>query len=186
MVPVLSLCLPIFASAVFVFLASWLMHAMLTYHHDDFRKLPAEDEIQEALRRFNIPPGDYMLPRPASMKDMASAEFKAKRDKGPVLLATVLKSGSFNMGPALLQWFIYCVVVEVFAAYLAGRSHAVGTPYLAVFRTVGTVAFCGYALALWQDTIWHHRAASTTLKSTIDGLVYALLSAGVFGWLWPR
>jgi len=25
-----------------------------------------------------------------------------------------------------------------------------------------------------------------TIKEMIDGLVYALLTAGTFGWLWPR
>ncbi len=27
---------------------------------------------------------------------------------------------------------------------------------------------------------------STTIKATMDGLIYALLTAGTFGWLWPR
>jgi hypothetical protein len=26
----------------------------------------------------------------------------------------------------------------------------------------------------------------TTIKEVIDGLVYGLLTAGTFGWLWPR
>ena len=26
----------------------------------------------------------------------------------------------------------------------------------------------------------------TTIKNTFDGLVYGLLTGGVFGWLWPR
>ena len=43
-----------------------------------------------------------------------------------------------------------------------------------------------YALALWQNSIWYRRAWSTTIKSTFDGLVYALVTAGTFGWLWPR
>jgi hypothetical protein len=25
-----------------------------------------------------------------------------------------------------------------------------------------------------------------TIKEVIDGLIYALLTAGTFGWLWPR
>ena len=50
----------------------------------------------------------------------------------------------------------------------------------------GVTAFVGYALALWQMSIWYRRSWGTTLRSTIDGLIYALLTAGVFGWLWPR
>ena len=47
-------------------------------------------------------------------------------------------------------------------------------------------AFLGYSLALWQNTIWFKRALATTVKSTIDGLVYGLVTAGVFASLWPR
>jgi hypothetical protein len=39
---------------------------------------------------------------------------------------------------------------------------------------------------LLQGSIWAWRRWSTTLKGVFDGLVYALLTAGVFGWLWPR
>jgi len=55
-----------------------------------------------------------------------------------------------------------------------------------VFRLAGTVAFIGYALALWQMSIWYRRQWRTTIVSTIDGLIYAGLTAGTFGWLWPR
>ena len=56
---------------------------------------------------------------------------------------------------------------------------------MTVFRYAGTTAFLGYALALLHDSIWYHRKWSTTIKHIIDGLIYALLTAGVFGWLWP-
>jgi len=32
----------------------------------------------------------------------------------------------------------------------------------------------------------YKRNWGTTLKSVFDGLVYALFTAGAFGWLWPR
>jgi hypothetical protein len=54
-----------------------------------------------------------------------------------------------------------------------------------VFRFAGTVAFAGYSLALWPQTIWYRRAWTTSLVDG-DGLIYALLTAGAFGWLWPR
>jgi len=77
-------------------------------------------------------------------------------------------------------------VVSVFAAYAASIAFAAGTPYLKVFRLASTVAFAGYALAVLHDWIWHARSASYTLKTMFDGLVYALLTGGVFGWLWPH
>jgi hypothetical protein len=76
-------------------------------------------------------------------------------------------------------------VISVFAAYIAGRAVPAGGEYLEVFRFAGTTAFIGYTAALWQVSIWYKRRWSTTLKSTFDGLIFALLTAGVFGWLWP-
>ncbi|MGH9368276.1 MAG: hypothetical protein ACRD3M_11445, partial [Thermoanaerobaculia bacterium] len=78
------------------------------------------------------------------------------------------------------------LVVSVFAAYVAGRAVPAGPQYLTVFRYVGTTAFAAYSLALWQNSIWYSRSWNTTLKSNFDALVYALLTAGTFGWLWPK
>jgi len=77
------------------------------------------------------------------------------------------------------------MVVGVFAAYVAGRALPPGSDYLRVFRFVGVTAFVGYTLALWQMAIWYRRSVLTTFKATVDGLIYALLTAGTFGWLWP-
>ena len=101
-------------------------------------------------------------------------------------MAGIPEHGPVGMGKNLMIWFVYAVVVGVFAGYVAGRALPVGAPYLAAFRFAGTVAFVGYALALWQMSIWYRRAWTTTIKATIDGLIYALLTAVSFGWLWPR
>jgi hypothetical protein len=77
-------------------------------------------------------------------------------------------------------------VIGVFAAYVAGRALPAPAPYRAVFRFAGVTAFAGYTLALWQNTIWYKRDWMITLESTFDGLVYAALTAGTFGWLWPK
>ena len=58
--------------------------------------------------------------------------------------------------------------------------------YLEVFRVAGTTAFLGYAAAQVQDSIWKGQPWGVTLKHVLDGLIYALLTAGTFGWLWPR
>jgi hypothetical protein len=84
------------------------------------------------------------------------------------------------------MWFVYIVIVGVFAGYVAGRALPRGAEYLHVFRFAGVAAFLSYAVALWQMSIWYRRAWSTTIKSSIDGLIYACLTAGTFGWLWPK
>lgn len=179
------LWLPILLSAVFVFLVSSVIHMALPWHKGDYSKVPNEDKVMDALRPFAIPPGDYMMPRASSMKDMGSPEFTEKMKKGPVMIFTVVPNGPATMGKSLTLWFLYSVLVGFFAAYLTGRTLATGADYLEVFRYIGTTAFLGYSLALLQTSIWYRRAWSTTIKSMIDGLIYALVTAGVFGWLWP-
>jgi hypothetical protein len=181
-----ALLLPILVSAVFVFVASSLIHMASPWHKSDYPKLTNEDQVMNALRPLAIPPGDYFVPRPSSRDEMKSPAFLAKVNQGPVAVFTVMPSGQMSMGRNLALWFVYCVVVGVFAAYIAGRALAPGTVYLQVFRFAGATAFIGYSLALWQMSIWYRRAWSTTIKATVDGLIYACLTAGVFGWLWPR
>ncbi len=186
MTPLAALWLPILVSAVIVFVASSLLHMATPWHKGDYPALPEQDRIQEALRSFSSPPGDYMVPRAGGMEELRTPEFTEKMERGPVLVMTVMPSGPMNMTRSLGLWFVYAAVVSLFAAYIAGRALAPGTDYLEVFRFVGATAFIGYSVALWQMSIWYHRAWSLTLKATIDGLIYGLLTAGTFGWLWPR
>jgi hypothetical protein len=98
----------------------------------------------------------------------------------------VIPSGPPAMPKYLAMWFAFCVLVSFLVAYLTGRTLATGASYLAVFRVAGTTAFLAYAIGGIQDSIWRAQLWSTTIKHVVDGLVYALLTAGVFGWLWPR
>jgi quinol-cytochrome oxidoreductase complex cytochrome b subunit len=186
MTPLYALWLPILVSAVIVYVVSTIIHMALPWHKSDYLKLPNEDKVMDALRPLAIPPGDYVVPRPASMKDMKSPEYVEKRAKGPVMVLTVIPPGPVAMGKHLVMWFIYSLVVGFFAGYVAAHALPPGTAYPEVFRFVGATAFMGYALAIWQMSIWYGRKWSTTIKTTIDGLIYALLTAGTFGWLWPH
>jgi hypothetical protein len=181
-----SLWLPILVSAVLAFIASSVIHMFLPWHRGDYPKMPNEDRALDALRPLAIPPGDYMVPFCSGQEERKSAAFSEKMKRGPVMIVTVLRSEMPGMGKYLVQWFVFCAVVGFFAAYVASRALPTGSPYLRVFQLVGATAFMGYALALWPMSIWYGRSWVTTLKSTIDGLVYALLTAGAFGWLWPR
>jgi hypothetical protein len=185
MVTVLSLWLPILLSAVFVFVVSSIIHMVFRYHRNDFGKVPEEDQVMESLRNFKLPPGDYVLPYAGSTKVMRSPEYLEKSIQGPVAFMTVIKSGPPTMVAGLVLWFLYSVVVGIFTAYVAGRALGSGAAYSAVFRFAGSVAFIGYSLALLQNSIWYKRAWRSTLKSMFDGLIYALVTAGTFGWLWP-
>ena len=185
MVPLAELWLPIVLAAVFVFVASSVIHMATPIHKGDFAKLPGEEKILEAMRAQGIRPGAYMFPSAGSMKEACSPEMVAKRSVGPVGLLNVIPSGPIRMGKHLAQWFLFCLGVGLFVAYGAGHALARGTEYLPVFRLTGTAAFLGYGLTNVANSIWKGMPWTVTGKSLLDGIVYALVTAGTFGWLWP-
>jgi hypothetical protein len=186
MTGIVLLWMPILLSAVIVFIASSILHMVSPWHKGDYPRLPNEDAFRQAVGALDIPPGDYMVPRPQSREDLRSPEFMEKARQGPNVVMTVMPKGMMSMGRSLMMWFIYIVIVSIFAAYVVGRAVAPGAPYMHVFQLVSTVAFIGYSVALWQMSIWYRRSWNITIKATIDGLIYGLLTAGAFGWLWPR
>ena len=184
-VPLAALWLPIVLSAVIVFIASSIMHMVLPYHKSDYKQLPDEDKVRDALRPSNLKPGMYVFPY-CTHKDMKSPALQEKYKQGPVGFLTIVPNGPPAMPKFLVQWFVFCLVVGVFVAYLTGHTVARGTPYLEVFRVAGTAAFMAYGLGHLVNGIWKGQRWGATIKEVVDGLVYGLLTAGTFGWLWPR
>ncbi len=185
MIPILDLWLPILVAAALVFFVSSILHMVFSYHRSDYRQLPRESERLTALGD-DLSPGYYMFPWSANAKEMATPEMAQKYQRGPVGVLTVFPSGTPRMGRYLALWFVYTLLVGVFVAYLAGRTLASGAHYLAVFRFTGTVAFVAYGLAHFADSIWKGQPWGSTAKQMFDGLLYSLVTAGAFGWLWPR
>ena|SRR5688572_22957936 len=180
------LWLPILISAVIVWTASAIIHMTPLWHRNDYPKVPNEDRLRDAVRPLAIPPGDYMVPRAASGKEMGTPEFKDRVKQGPVLVLSVMPNEPFSMGRSLALWLVYLLIVSLFTAYITGRALPPGSEYLRVFQLAGAAAFAGYALALLQMSVWYRRSWGLTTKAMLDGLIYALLTAGVFGWLWPE
>jgi len=186
MTGIVSLWLPILLSAVAVFIASSIIHMASPWHKGDYPKVPNEDAVRSALGPLAIPPGDYMIPRPAQREEMKSAEFMEKVRMGPNLIVTVLPNGPWSMGRNLGLWFVYLVVISINAAYIASRALPPNPESAEIVRFVGATSFIGYTAALWQMSIWYRRSWSTTIKATVDGLIYALIAGGIFCWLWPQ
>ncbi len=185
MVPLTALWLPILLSAIIVFVASSIMHMVLPYHHGDYQQLPDEDKLLAALRAAGLKRGLYLFPF-GTHKEMKSPALIEKYKQGPVGMMTVMPNGPPAMPKFLAMWFVYCLLIGFFVAYLTGRTVPTGAHYLAVFRVAGTAAFLAYGLGHLSNGIWKGQTWSATLKEVIDGLVYGLLTAGTFGWLWPR
>jgi len=186
MVSLAHLWLPIVLSAVIVFAASSILHMVLKYHHSDYRKLPNEDEVRAAINKGGATPGQYAVPYCVDMKEAQAPAMVQKYTEGPVAMLVLRAPGVVRMGGALVQWFIYSLVISLFAGYVAAHTVAPGTSYLEVFRVVGTVAFLGYAGSEAQGSIWMGKPWPLTCKAIVDGLLYGLLTAGTFGWLWPK
>ena len=161
------------------------MHMVLPYHRSDYSQLPDEDNIRATLRAANLKRGLYVFPF-CTHENMKSPALTEKYKEGPVGFLNIMPSGPPAMPKFLGQWFVYCLIVAFFTAYVSSHTVAVGAHYLVVFRVAGAVAFMAYGLSHLSDGIWKGQRWSTVLKEVFDGLVYGLLTAGVFGWLWPR
>ena len=185
MVALTSLWLPIVLATVLIMFASFLMNTVMPHHKSDYRPIPDEGRVLDALRALDLAPGQYVFPRamtPEGMKEEGAME----RMKGsPVGFLLMMESGPPNMAKALTYHFLFVLAVSFSVAYVASRTLAPGAEYLAVFRIVGTVAFLAYSAGEIPHAIWMGRPWGSTWKFVIDGFIYGLLTAGVFGWLWP-
>lgn len=184
MVSLGALWLPILLSTVAVFFAAAIVWMVLPHHKTDFRRLPDEDGLLEVLRRQSAWPNAYSFPYATGPKDLQNPEVKAKFDRGPVGVINVM-SWSPSMGKQLGQTFAYFLVIGIFVAYVAGETLPAGASYLSVFRVAGTAAIMAHSFAHVHYAIWFGAPWSNTWKNIADGVLYGLLTAGVFGTFWP-
>jgi hypothetical protein len=185
MVALGSLWLPVVVAAVLVFVVSSLVHMVLKYHAKDYRPLPNEEAVRAAIRSGNPSPGQYIIPYCSDMKLLDTPEMKQKYAEGPIAVLNLKRPGPFTMGPALIQWFVFSLVVSFFVAYIACHTLEPGAPYLRVFRIAGATAFLAYAAGQVPAAIWMGKPWAVAIKEVFDGLLYGLVTGGAFGWLWP-
>lgn len=183
MITIDSLWLAILGSAILVWIASALVWTVLPHHKSDFKGVPDEEAARQALA--GLQPGQYNVPHCASQAELKAPEMQKKFAKGPLAFITVLPNGMPSMGKNMALSFVFNLVVGVVVAYLVSRTVAPGSDYLAVFRISATTAWLAYGFATIPDAIWFGRPWSAIVKNLGDALVYALLTGGVFGWLWP-
>lgn len=186
MVGLSALWMPIVVSAVFVLIALLLIHGLLGWHKDDMQAVPGEATVLETLRGLNVSPGDYRFPYARTTAEMTAPEFVEKMKRGPVGIMSVWPNGEINMGKMLGQWFVYSLFIAVLAAYATGRTLGQAASFLEVFRVSGTITFCCYVVAHWQNWIWWGKGTRFTLTHSLDGIIYTLITGATFGWLWPR
>ena len=181
-----SLWLPILLASVLVFFVSFLVHMVLKYHKSDYSQLPNEDAVRAAIRSGNPAPAQYIIPYCSDPKKMREPEMQKKYTEGPIAVLNLLRPGMPVMGKMLGQWFALILVVSLVIAYVASHALPPGARYMDVFRVVGATGFLAYAAGAIIPSIWMGKPWRITWKEVFDGLLYGLVTAGTFGWLWPR
>jgi hypothetical protein len=183
MIPLTSLWLPILLSAVFVFIASNIMWMALPFwHRADYGKLPDDKPLLDSLS--SVKSGQYMAPC-GDWGKLTPEEREAQMAR-PMAFILVRNPARFSFGATLGKYFLFLLFVSALVAYIPAVALEPGTHYLEVFRVVGTAAILVYAFSGISDSIWYGKPWSVTAKVVVDGIIYGLLTAGTFGWLWPR
>jgi hypothetical protein len=184
-----ALWMPVLLSAVFCFVGSSVIWMVFKYHMAQWQRVPDEPGLMEAIRKAGLTGGQYLFPHmDASAPDRAAAQkvWVERYAKGPVGVVLLGTPGTMRMGKQLGQTVVFFLVVSFFVAYIAVHALAHGAPYLKVFQVVGATAFVAYAAGPFMDSIWFCRSWRTSWLNVLDALIYGCLTAGAFGWLWPR
>lgn len=184
-VELLDLWLPIVLSAVICFVASAIIWMALPYHKSDIKPLPDEAGYIAAVRGLSVPPGLYMYPNCHGGEDMKSEAFKAKWKHGPWGVVNVIGAQP-NFGKNLLITFLEMLGIAIIVAYLATMGVAAGAEYMQVFRFIGAGAILGFVFGPFAHDAFLAKPARFQITCALDGIVFALLMAGTFAWLWPE
>lgn len=183
MVSLLSLWLPILVAAVVVWFVSWVVWMFMPWHKSDYKPLPDEEKARDVLR--GAPPGAYNVPNLPDRQALGQPEYQKKFQEGPVGFVYLAPNRVPSMAPQLTAWFLFNLLVAACAAYVASMTLPAGADYMLVFRVIATTVWLAHGFAYITESIWFFRPWGLTVKHLADALIYALFTAGVFGWLWP-
>jgi hypothetical protein len=175
-----SLLIPIVATAVALFFASFLSWMVLGLHAADWRKLNGEDTVLSALRQVEAPAGSYMLPGFTTPAEQQSPEYVKKFEQGPVAVVTVFPRVS--MGRNLALTFVYFLVTSFCLAYLATLALPAGASFFAVFRFLATASFMVFLSGLVCHAVWFH---CRIVGHVVESVAYAAIVGAIFASMWP-
>ncbi len=181
----LQLWLPIVLGTGLAWIASGLIHMLIKYHNSDYQQLSNEAEVMSAVQNGSPKLGVHTFPYCSDMAEMGKPEVQQKFSQGPVGMLTVFPNGMPNMGKLMAQQISFFLLGCILIAYTASLVLEPGTEYMVVFRFVAVVGFLTFGWAVIPFSIWYGHQWSTTAKYLLDGLIYGLVVAGSFAWLWP-
>ena len=188
MVSIPELWLPILVATVLVFVASNLVWMVLPHHKSDARRLP--DEAAALGRAGQAGPEAGPLPLPVGQLD--------GRDEGPGLRREA-EQGTGGAADGDPERPVQHGSVARPVDRLPGRGRHLRRLRHGprARRPAPTTSRSSASRAPWPS--WPTRGAQLparhlvgqaagrrAVKEILDGLLYGLLTAGAFGWLWPR
>lgn len=181
-----QLWLPILAATAICFVASAVVWMAGPHHKKEWPPAPGQDALIKVLRDTGVQAGSYMFPH-ADRANKVEFEAAMKRwAEGPAGVLFIFPRGPMGMGKMLGQQLVYFLIVNVMLAYVGHHARLDGQPYLRVFQVIGAVGFMAHWLGSMPESIWFGRPWKNLWLQGVDGLLYALLSAGTFAAMWPR
>ncbi len=182
-VELFSLWLPILVNSVALFFASFLAWAVLPHHKKDWKPFPDEQAFINAIKPLGLSRGVYSFPHCADHKQSKDPEFQKKWKEGPMGVLNVWTMP--NMGFNMALTFLVFLIASVFIAYVGAAALPRGTDYLKVFQVTGAMAIAVFTIASLPNAIWFQKPARAVCMDLIDGIAYGLITAGIFGSMWP-
>jgi len=184
-VSLVDLWMPILLGAFLAWIASALIHMALKYHNSDYQQLANEDEVAASLGRSAARPGVHSIPYCVDMSKMGEPAMQEKFIKGPVAFVTIFPNGLPAMGKLVGQQMLFFLIGCVLIGWCVTLALPAGVAYMKVFSLVAPVGFLAFGWAVVPYSIWYGHPWSMSLKYLFDGLIYGLIVAGCFAWLWP-
>ena len=184
-VSISELWLVVLLAGVFCWVASALIHMLIKYHNADYQELANEDEVSAALRASSPAPGLYSMPFCIDMNAMGEEAMQNKFAKGPVVMISVFPNGMPQMGKLLGQQVLFFIIGSALVAYLASLALLAGADNMTVFRHVFVASFLAYGWGQIPHSIWMGQPWSNCVRYLMDSVIYAVVTAATFAWLWP-
>lgn len=178
----LSLWLPIIATTLVLFFASFLAWVVLPHHKPDIRRWPDEDRLLDFVRQSDAEAGEYLFPL-IDDKDMKEDWAKERYADGPWGSIT-LWAGQPAMGANMVKSVLFFLVVTLVVAYLGTFALPAGAEFATVFHFMAITAILAHTSGGVLREIWFTRPLRAKLMDFIDGVAYGLITAAIFAWLW--
>lgn len=182
MLRVYDLWLPIVLSGLATHILSTLAWTVLPHHKPEWEKLPVEDDFYQLLAAKRVGPGQFMFPfAHGGSPESRTEEFRRKAAAHSGML--IIWPQPVTMGKAIAQTLIAFMVIAFVLGYLASLGLERGTSFSKVFQFVGTAGLLAHVSANFPHVFWFRRRIA---MEVLDGVAFALVTAVIFAYLWPR